>query len=124
MLTPSFVYSAKPLRVIDGDTIDFKVDLGFRVFVDIRVRLAGVDAPELRGETFAAGYNARDFVRQWIYPEGPGSVPPDVTIATQKDPGDKYGRWLARVWNAGGVELTEALVEAGHAVRYDGKVKS
>jgi micrococcal nuclease len=120
---PAFAYKAVPIKVIDGDTIDFKVDLGFHTFIHIRTRLQGVDTPELRGETFVAARDARDFVKKWLNPDGEGSLPSDVIIATQKDPGDKYGRWLARVWNAKGQELAEALAAAGHAKPYDGGAK-
>ena len=47
-MNPSFKYKVELLRVVDGDTVDVMVDLGFRSFAKIRVRLHGIDAPETR----------------------------------------------------------------------------
>lgn len=115
-----FTYKATVLKVVDGDTLDLRVDLGFHVSTTIRARVLGVDTPEInRSETNAAGKAAKDFVGQWC-----GFSACEVVIQTEKDPGDKYGRWLARVTNAKGEDLTEALVAAGHGKRYDGGAKA
>ncbi len=114
-----FFYRAKLLRVVDGDTLDVMVDLGFSVFKKIRVRLLGVDAPEVYGkkdspDELVRGQAATKFVIDLL--------PAVLKIRTYKDSRGKYGRWLANVlFFSDGVEeeidLSEALVEAGHAVR-------
>lgn len=83
-----YEFNATVRKVVDGDTIDFDVDLGFTVHVNIRTRLLGINAPEVSTEE---GRLVRDTVREW-YPVGT-----PVTIRTHKAAGDKYGRWLAEV---------------------------
>ena len=108
-----FVYSAQVKKVIDGDTIDFTVDLGFNTYVAIRTRLMGINAPELSEE---AGKAAKAFVQK----ELPVGSP--VIIETHKHPGDKYGRWLAVVHVADDRGNTHnvntRIVFSGHAVAY------
>ncbi|MFZ5501679.1 MAG: thermonuclease family protein [Candidatus Micrarchaeota archaeon] len=76
--------------MIDADTIRVRVDLGFRIFMELDLRLSGIDAPELRGQESEQGKKARD----WLSAKIPAGS--RVRIATRK--GDKYGRWLAQVW--------------------------
>ena len=106
-----FEYRATIDRVWDADSIHLIVDLGFFATLAIKTRLLGVDAPEL---TTAAGKAARDWVRERA-PEGQ-----EVTVRTFRNPGDKYGRWLAAIEVPGLGDLATALIEAGHAVSYDG----
>ena len=104
-------YQATLNRVIDGDTIDVIIDLGFRLSMEARLRLLGIDAPELRGPTREAGQAALSWLSKWLSPvdfEEWG-----LEIETRKS--DVFGRYLARVWR-NGVELAPAMVEAGHAV--------
>lgn len=105
-----FEYRATVVKVIDGDTIDFTVDLGFHVSLAIRTRVLGIDAPEV---TTAAGKNVRDGLRAAL-PTGS-----EVTIRTQKDPGDKYGRWLADIDGPFG-NLSQWMIAQGWAVAYAG----
>lgn len=114
-----FTYKATVLGVVDGDTLDLRVDLGFHINTTIRARVLGVDTPEInKAATSAAGKAAKDFVGQWC-----GFSNAEVVIQTEKDPGDKYGRWLAKVTNAKGESLTEAIIAAGHGKAYDGGAK-
>ena len=102
-----YEFNAVVLKVVDGDTIDFDVDLGFTVHVNIRTRLIGINAPEV---STPEGRLVRDLVRAW-YPLGL-----KVTIRTYKAAGDKYGRWLAEVSadhledNTGNLSLNDYLV--------------
>ena len=99
-------------RYLDGDTIEVTIDLGCKVFKVERVRLAGINAPELYGVGSAAGKAARD----WLFLQLHAAK--EVTIATTKGAFyDKYGRYLAVVF-ADGRNLNEALLAAGHATRY------
>lgn len=108
-----FEYRAAIAKVIDGDTVDLIVDLGFHVSVAIRTRVLGVDTPEV---STVEGRAVRDLLREKL-PIGSG-----VTIATQKDPGDKYGRWLARIETPFG-DLATWLLAGGMAKAYDGGTK-
>ena len=105
-----YSYRAIVRRIVDGDTIDCDVDMGFRAWrMGERFRLDGIDAPEVRGPERDAGKAATAFV------EGMLSPGDEITIETAKDP-DNFGRWIATVY-VGGKSLNDALVENGHAVR-------
>lgn len=108
-MTPSYTYAATVERVVDGDTLDVSLDLGMRVYLRTRLRLEGIDAPELHT---SEGKAARDYVVQAM---ALGTL---VTVATRKP--DRYGRALARVTLPDGRDLTTVLLEAGHGRPYDG----
>ncbi len=119
MTTPTDRYErrARPILVVDGDTLDVTFDLGFGIRHDRRVRLLGVDTPELRSSDpaeRAAAEVARLFVREWL---DWSSLWP-LVVRTRQDRADKYGRLLARVWRSDGAELGRDLVDAGHARVY------
>ena len=110
MTGPSYDYQARILKVVDGDTCDVIVDLGFRIFIEQRVRLFGVNAPEMSSTDSARGIAARD----WLVAELPlGS---SVIIRTAK-PRDKYGRWLATVF-VSDANINERLLASGLAEPY------
>lgn len=100
-------YEAKVVKVIDGDTIDFDVSLGFDVTRRIRTRLKGINAPEV---STAEGREARDWLRKNL------PVGQPVLITTSKYPGDKYGRWLATVQCEVFGNVAERMLAEGHAV--------
>lgn len=80
-------YRAKVVRVVDGDTVDLAVDLGFSVNIHIRARLLDVDTPERGHEDFAlATQQLTDLLLEASDNEG------YIVIETQKT--GKYGRWL------------------------------
>lgn len=105
---PAYRYSATVLRVVDGDTVDLRVDCGFRVWLEDRFRLYGINAPELNT---MAGQAAR----QWLMAKLPVGA---SIIAETFKPKDKYGRWLGILY-LDGLNLNQALVDAGQAVPYD-----
>lgn len=111
-------YPAKILRVVDGDTIDVEltladVDLGFGITViqkhRVKLRLAGINAPETSTKE---GKDASIYLKS-ILPEG-GTC----TVVTVKDRAEKYGRYLAWVWQDG-VCINDRIVADGHAVIYN-----
>ncbi|HLT37149.1 MAG TPA: thermonuclease family protein [Enhygromyxa sp.] len=110
-----YEYFAKLDRVVDGDTVWLNVDLGFRVFARLDFRLYGINAPEMVGATKTAAL-ASKVELQRLLSQGP------LTVRTHKaDATDKYGRWLATITvdaKTGPVEVNEALVAGGFAVRY------
>jgi len=111
-------YCAEVIRVIDGDTIDVSIiwDIGFQIVcgTDQRIRLAHIDAPELRrgdAEHRAAGKAATEFLKEKL------PVGTMVTLLTKKDP-DAFGRYIADVI-LDGVNINTLLVKEGHAVYRD-----
>ena len=105
-----YEYKAKVTNVVDGDTIDAIVDLGFKVQTLQRLRLARVDTPERT----QAGYGAaRDFVKQLV--EGK-----DVTMRSHK--ASKWGYFLADI-SIEGRDVADMLLAAGLAKPYDGGTK-
>lgn len=109
-----YEYRATIVKVIDGDTVEAHVDLGFAVSFVERFRLYGINAPETKGESREDGRAATEFLRTLIAKHAPDSV---LTIHTHKDKREKYGRYLA-VLLAGSLNLNEVMVNAGHAVPY------
>jgi micrococcal nuclease len=100
-------------RVIDGDTLDVVVDLGFRRFSRERIRLAGIDAPEPKGPTAAQGTEATEFVKEWC-----AKASDSGPLILDSHRADSFGRWLGSIFNAEGESLAQALVGSGHAVTY------
>lgn len=109
-MKPAFIYAATVERIIDADTLDVVIDAGFRITVSLPLRLAHVDAPE---RFTPDGKAATVFVGEFL-----GPLPVDVVVQTYK-PADKYGRYLATV-SCHDIDLGSALIDAGHAVPYEG----
>lgn len=106
-------YNATVRRVVDGDTVDLDVDLGFSIIARQRFRLYGIDAPEVVGTARAAGLAATAHLQQ-LLPAGA-----HVVIDSYKDAKDKYGRYLADIYTASGVTVNAQMVADGHAVYKD-----
>ena len=109
-----YQYNATLVRVVDGDTAVFAVDLGFYMTATISFRLLGIDTPEVRGTTRAEGLLAKAELER-LCGLGP------LRIETSK--ADKYGRWLASidVLAPDGsvlVNANQALLAGGFAVPY------
>jgi len=112
-----FTYNAKLLKVVDGDTVDLRIDLGFKVFTEQRFRLAGINAPELHSKDPAErerGKAATEHLKTLIMGEG------QLVVTTTLDKQEKYGRFLARITNGSGEDVNGEMVKAGHAKLYDG----
>jgi micrococcal nuclease len=109
-----YEYRAVIRSVHDGDSLRADIDLGFGIWTrNQALRLYGLDAPELGTD---AGRAARDWLRL-LLPLGT-----EVTIRTEKDRGDKYGRWLATVNHPMvPVSVNDAAVVTGHAKPWDGQ---
>lgn len=104
-------YRALVTNVVDGDTIDVTIDLGLRVSIhERRIRLYGINAPELKGETLSKGQQSKAWLIKAVLAK-------QVTIRTIKDGDDKYGRLLGDVW-LGTTNINRRMVELGLAVPY------
>ena len=115
-------YVKKVTKVVDGDTIDVEIDLGFDISFSSRVRLAGIDTPESRTTDKmekALGLEAKAYLKHEI------EAAKSVVIKTEKmDSSEKYGRILGWVFLDGStVSLNEKMITDGHAWGYLGDTK-
>ena len=113
-------------RVLDGDTIDVTIDLGFDLYKKERVRVAGVDTPEKRTrdlEEKALGIDATNWLKEKL--EGALAGDDDLVIRTELVGGvGKYGRLLGWLYlGDGDVSLNEQMITEGYAWAYDGGTK-
>ena len=113
-------------RVLDGDTIDVTIDLGFELFKKERVRIAGVDTPEKRTrnlEEKALGIDATNWLKEKL--EGAISGDDDLIIRTELVGGvGKYGRLLGWCYIGDSeLSLNEQMITEGYAHAYDGGTK-
>ena len=115
-----YSYRCKVLRVVDGDTVDVDIDLGFGIWVHReRIRVMGIDTPESRTRDLtekAFGLAAKEFVKS-LMPIGSMQI-----IKTQKDKTGKFGRVLGDFIIEDKL-LTEHMIENYHAVHYHGESK-
>ena len=112
----------KVTNVVDGDTIDVDIDLGFDISFSSRVRLAGIDTPESRTTNKAEkvlGLEAKEYVKSKI------KDAKDVVIKTEKmDSSEKYGRILGWLFLDGSkVSVNEQMIADGYAWGYLGDTK-
>jgi micrococcal nuclease len=107
------------LKVVDGDTVDVSIDLGFSVTTIQRIRLAGVDTPETNTKDElerTIANEAKQFVVDWVSKQN------QMIIKTTKD--DKYGRMLGEIFGDDGQTINQLLLEKGYAWAYDGNTKN
>jgi len=112
----------KVANVVDGDTIDVDIDLGFDISFSSRVRLAGIDTPESRTSDKAEkvlGLEAKEYLKSKI------KEAKDVVIKTEKmDSSEKYGRILGWVYLDGSkISINEQMIQDGYAWVYLGETK-
>lgn len=107
-----YTYKATVVKIVDGDTVDLNIDLGFHTWVMKRVRLSGINAPERYEE---GGKTATEFVKMQI------PVGSEVTIQTHLDSNDKYGRVLGEIFTPNNIlSINKMLLNNGLATVYDG----
>lgn len=110
-----YEYNATVTSVYDGDTITCLVDLGFEVSVKKRIRLYGINTPEIKGEDKKYGKLVRDYLRGLIL----NKKVKLKTIKTKKgkDKKGKYGRYLATIFYDD-LNINDHLVAIGYAIKY------
>ncbi len=115
-------YVRKVENVVDGDTIDVLIDLGFDILFSSRVRLAGIDTPESRTKDIAEktlGLESKEYLKKAL------KDAKSVVIKTEKmDSSEKYGRILGWVYiNGDTVSLNDMMINDGYAWGYLGDTK-
>lgn len=112
-----YYYNAKVLEVYDGDTVTVDVDFGFSIRMEMRIRLYGIDTPELRGDERPDGLVSRNYLREMILGK-------DIILETIKDSirifnlaEGKYGRILGII-HFNGLNVNEHLINEGLAKKY------
>ena len=121
-----WLFPAKCVNVVDGDTIDVVLDVGFHATRTERLRLLGVNAPEMHGPSHDAGVAAKTFTTQTIVGwQTPAVVGLDWPLMVQTHKTDVFGRYLARVWPVSAVDetapdLSALLLASGNAVVFKG----
>lgn len=107
-----YQYRALITKVYDGDTVTATIDAGFNIELkNEKIRLYGIDAPEMRGEQRPEGLVSRDWLRSRVLNK-------KVILHTIKDKKGKYGRYLAVIY-LNGVNINDELVTSGMAVYKD-----
>ena len=115
-------YVKKVTKVVDGDTIDVDIDLGFDISFSSRVRLAGIDTPESRTKDLAEktlGLEAKEYLKKHF------KDAKSVILKTEKmDSSEKYGRILGWVYVDGNtISLNDMMINDGYAWGYLGDTK-
>ena len=118
-----YIYRIKSvLKVVDGDTIDASIDLGFDISLEKRIRLAGIDAPESRTTNLkekALGLESKEWLKKTL------EDAKDILIKTEKpDSTEKYGRIIGHLFiNDQETSLNNQMIAEGYALEYEGGKK-
>lgn len=93
MIDSLYHYKAIVKRVVDGDTVDLDVSLGFDIWIkDERIRLSDINAPEVRGGEKEQGLASKAFLQSLL------PVDSEVILETNQDKQGKFGRYLGTIW--------------------------
>ena len=118
-----YIYRIRTIsKVVDGDTIDADIDLGFDISLTKRIRLAGIDTPESRTTNVkekAMGLESKEWLKKTL--EGAK----DILIKTElPDSTEKYGRIIGHLFiNGQETSLNNQMIYEGYALAYDGGTK-
>ena len=108
-----FYYAVDIVKIVDGDTVDVRIDLGFDVWHKCRVRLVGINAPESRTrdkEEKERGLAAKEWLIDRLA---------DESVELHSQGKGKYGRVLGELY-IDETNINQEMIEVGHAVAYDG----
>jgi micrococcal nuclease len=109
-------------KVVDGDTLDIVLNLGFNVLHSVRIRMAGIDTPESRTRDLdekARGKLAKAFLKDWLSQENEKKK---IVVRTFKKTKGKFGRVIAEIW-VDDVNVNEDMIKCYHAVPYSAQNK-
>ena len=119
-----YEYRCTVVKIIDGDTVDVDIDLGFGVWMKKqRIRMYGIDTPESRTRDLVEkkyGLAAKEFLTGMLNDKA------GITLKTHKDKEGKFGRILGELWRTtdfADKSINEYMIEKHHAVRYMGQSK-
>ena len=119
-----YEYRCTVVKIIDGDTVDVDIDLGFGIWMHKeRIRLLGIDTPESRTrdkEEKKYGLAAKKYLTEMLNDEG------GIVLKTKKDAEGKFGRILGELWRTtdnADKSINQYLVDEHHAVQYYGQSK-
>jgi len=118
-----YIYRIKSVtKVVDGDTIDADIDLGFDISLTKRIRLAGIDTPESRTTNLkekALGLESKEWMKKTL------ANAKDILIKTElPDSTEKYGRIIGHLFiNGQETSLNNQMIDEGYALAYDGGTK-
>ena len=119
-----YEYRCTVVKIIDGDTVDVDIDLGFGIWMSKeRIRLLGIDTPESRTrdkEEKKYGLAAKKYLTEMLNDEG------GIVLKTKKDAEGKFGRILGELWRTtdyADKSINQYLVDEHHAVQYYGQSK-
>ena len=118
MTTPNYVYRCKITRVVDGDTLDANIDLGFNLWTSDRIRLMGIDTPESRTSNKkekVLGLASKARLKELLKSK-------QIYLQTSKEGKGKFGRILGTLW-VGGYDVNQILIQENHARPYFGGSK-
>jgi micrococcal nuclease len=108
-----YTYRAKVLRVIDGDTVELDIDLGFDIRHRCVARLRGINAPEITGATKYEGLRSTNALIKML---GDGDV--EITTEYHRER-DKYGRCVVTI-RKDGADINQRMIDEGYAMPYRG----
>lgn len=119
-----YEYRCKVVKIVDGDTVDVDIDLGFGVWLKKeRIRMFGIDTPESRTRDLDEkkyGLMAKDYITKLLDDEG------GIVLKTRKDAEGKYGRILGELWRTtdfADKSINQLMIDTHHAVSYHGQSK-
>ena len=118
-----YIYRIRSVhKVVDGDTIDADIDLGFDISLTKRIRLAGIDTPESRttdAKEKALGLEVKDWLKHRL------EFAKDILIKTElPDSTEKYGRIIGHLYvNGEEISINNQMITEGYAWEYDGGTK-
>jgi micrococcal nuclease len=118
-----YIYRIRKIhKVVDGDTIDADIDLGFDISLTKRIRLAGIDTPESRttdAKEKKLGLEVKDWLKHRL------EFAKDILIKTElPDSTEKYGRIIGHLYiNGEATSINNQMIDEGYAWEYDGGTK-
>jgi len=119
-----YEYRVKIVKIVDGDTVDVDIDLGFGVWLKKeRIRMFGIDTPESRTRDLDEkkyGLMAKEYITRLLDDEG------GIVLKTHKDAEGKYGRILGELWRTtdfADTSINDLMIKNHHAVAYHGQSK-
>jgi len=110
---------AQVIRVVSGNTVVLICDLGFRVNLQVKAHLYGINTLEMRDPNSLEGIEAKsyleDLIEEWrIDNQGDEVNNPWLLIETHKNKSYRFGRWIVRLIGKKGTDLNRLLIKSGH----------